>query len=97
MPIEAAGHLFIFFRFKPAILEDGVCAHGHQCVAMQSLPGSALEVVETEVLELIFHDPCSWRSAQIRTALPSHMKNKTPGVLRPLRSVLRVGITLVGR
>jgi hypothetical protein len=30
-------------------LEEGVGDHGHQCVAMEPMPGSALEVVETEL------------------------------------------------
>ena len=34
--------------FEPAILKESVGDHRHERVTMQSLPGSALEVVKTE-------------------------------------------------
>src|SRR5277367_861700 len=46
--------------FSPALfseataLQEGVCDHGHEGVAMQAMPGSALEVIEAEFfLELL--------------------------------------------
>lgn len=43
--------MILFFPtccFEPAILEEGVCDHFHERMTMQTLPGSALEVIETE-------------------------------------------------
>src|SRR5262245_41516611 len=45
------GPLILFFppcRCKPAMLEEGVSDHRHQRVTMQTLPGSAFEVIEAE-------------------------------------------------
>ena len=43
------------------ILQEGVCDHGHQGVAMEAAPGPALEVIEAqfflEVLMGLFADP----------------------------------------
>jgi hypothetical protein len=30
------------------MLEEGVSDHGHQCVTVQALPGSSLEVIKSE-------------------------------------------------
>jgi hypothetical protein len=32
------------------MLKEGEGEHGHECMAVKALPGSALEVVETELL-----------------------------------------------
>jgi hypothetical protein len=32
------------------MLEEGVGDHGHQCVTVQALPGSSLEVIKSEFL-----------------------------------------------
>jgi hypothetical protein len=43
--------LILFFPpccFEPATLEESVGDHRHECMTMQALPGSALEVIETE-------------------------------------------------
>src|SRR5687767_15104981 len=45
------GPLTFFFPsccFEPTILEESVGDHRHERMAMQALPGSALEVIETE-------------------------------------------------
>src|SRR5256884_6207436 len=45
------GPLFFFFPpccFEPAMLEESVSDHRHERMTMQALPGSALEVIETE-------------------------------------------------
>ena len=45
------GPLILFFPpccFEPAILEESVGDHPHERMTMQALPGSALEVIETE-------------------------------------------------
>jgi hypothetical protein len=34
--------------FEPAMLEESVSNHGHERVAVEALPGSPLEVVETQ-------------------------------------------------
>ena len=33
---------------EAAMLEEGVSDHGHQCVTVQALPGSSLEVIKSE-------------------------------------------------
>jgi hypothetical protein len=43
--------LILFFPpcgFEPAMLEESVSNHGHERVAVEALPGSPLEVVETQ-------------------------------------------------
>ena len=43
--------MILFFPsccFEPAILKESVGDHRHERMAMQALPGSALEVIETE-------------------------------------------------
>jgi hypothetical protein len=43
--------LIVFFPpccFEPAILEEGVGDHRQERMTMQALPGSALEMIETE-------------------------------------------------
>src|SRR5215218_135256 len=45
------GPLILFFPpccFEPAMLEESVGDHRHERMTMQALPGSALEVIETE-------------------------------------------------
>src|SRR6266436_3065612 len=45
------GPLILFFPpcgFEPAMLEESVSNHGHERVAVEALPGSPLEVVETQ-------------------------------------------------
>src|SRR5438132_12376537 len=48
---RGGGPLILFFPpcgFEPAILEESVGDHRHERVTMQSVPGSTLEVIETE-------------------------------------------------
>src|SRR5262249_35562475 len=48
---RGGGPLILFFPpccFEPAILEESVGDHRHERMTMQALPGSALEVIETE-------------------------------------------------
>jgi len=43
--------LILFFPpcgFEPAMLEESVSNHGHERVAVEAVPGSPLEVVETQ-------------------------------------------------
>ncbi len=45
--------MILFFPpccLEPAVLEEGVGDHRHERMTMQTLPGSALEVVETKFL-----------------------------------------------
>jgi hypothetical protein len=35
---------------EAAVLEEGAGDHGHQCVTMKTLPGSSLEVINSEFL-----------------------------------------------
>src|SRR2546429_9877457 len=45
------GPLILFFPpccCEPAMLEESVSDHRHERMAMQALPGSALEVIETQ-------------------------------------------------
>src|SRR5262245_59604138 len=45
------GPLILFFppcRFEPAILQESVGDHRHERMTMEALPGSTLEVIETE-------------------------------------------------
>src|SRR5262245_7137692 len=45
------GPVILFFPpycFEPTILQERIGNHRHQCMAMEALPGSALEVVKTK-------------------------------------------------
>src|SRR3990172_4548643 len=51
--VGCGGPLILFFPpccFEPAILEESIGNHRHECMTMQALPGSALEVIETQFL-----------------------------------------------
>ena len=48
---RGGGPLILFFPpccFKPAILEESVGDHRHERMTVKTLPGSALEVIETK-------------------------------------------------
>ena len=56
------------------MLKEGVCHHGHERVSVKALPGSALEVIETEfffhlLVGLLANPTClddGSQSAQVR-------------------------------